>query len=604
MRRLRASADLLAGQAAATEPDFLALGGDLSALFQSATELAQAVDGTTTRLHTGLTAHRIGGADGLVAAALQAFHDGVQEAARELEQLTAMTEGLSAMEPQLARIARVGALLQTISVVFAVESSRTAECQQAFGSFVDEIRGLSRRITTVENAISGELGRAQGEELAGLRELEAELGAMRELAHQLEQTSADAAGKVQDGVNRTVGLMAATRERSAQIRRHTEEAVYQVQFGDITRQKIEHVVTVVREAAQGLVAGRTDFGRAAAATDALLAIQVAQLQAVGEEVETARRQLEQSFVRIAGATAEFVDPLQQQGGGESSRLQSLATDFDRLLELERKGRDLRRRASATAGHAFASAERLARQMQDVQSINREMHLLALNAIVKTAALGGAGATLEVLSMQVHSLYLEAESVLGGIGEQAGRLHQRGAAGAASAAGAETGGGAQLRLEEGVGQVRLAYEDFDRAVAESTERVGGQRARLAEAEARLGTLRTLVGQLQAQAAELAAVRAVLAPWCGSAARASSLDTAEVDARYTMQSQREIHRRIVGQESRVAPGLPPQPRPPVAGAQSPALSAQAPGRTADSAGNPTRSGAGSTSPDSFGDNVELF
>lgn len=601
---------MLAGQAAATEPDFLALGGDLSALFQSATELAQGIEGTTTRLHTSLTAHRIGGADGLVAAALQAFHDGVREAARELAQLTAMTEGLSAMEPQLARIARVGALLQTIAVGFAVESSRTAECQQAFGSFVDEIRGLSRRITTVENAISGELGRAQGEELAGLRELDTELGAMRELSHQLEQTSADAAGKVQDGVNRTVELMEATRERSSEIRRYTEDAVYQVQFGDITRQKIEHIVTVLREAAEGLVAGRMDLGRAAAEADGILAIQEAQLQAVGEEVATAQRQLEQSFARIAGATAEFVAPLQQQRGGESTRLQGLKTDFERLLELERKGRDLRSRASATAGHAFASAERLARQMQDVQSINREMHLLALNAIVKTAALGGAGATLEVLSMQVHGLYLEAESVLAGIGQQAGRLHQRDAASAACAGGARNEGGAQLRLEEGVGQVRLAYEDFDRAVAESTERVGGQSARLAEAESRLGALRTLVEHLRGQAAELGAVRAMLAPWRCRAEGGSAHGVAELDDRYTMQSQRDIHRRIAGGEAVGKAALARSlERPlPVTAAAAPALvslSAQARVRSVDPADtNTPRGPEANPPPSSFGDNVELF
>ena len=69
-KELNDCADALGGHAATTEPEFLALGGDLRTLYEVATALAQAVDEATARLHTDLTANRIAGADGAVAQAL------------------------------------------------------------------------------------------------------------------------------------------------------------------------------------------------------------------------------------------------------------------------------------------------------------------------------------------------------------------------------------------------------------------------------------------------------------------------------------------------------------------------------------------------------
>ena len=612
--RLRLCAEALAGRVAVTEPDFFALGGDLRTLFESATELAQKVDETTARLHASLSSHRIGGEDGLVAVALRSIHAGVQDVDQELTVLKTIMTGLSAMHPQLARINRIGVLLQSAAVGFAVESARTAECQQAFGSFVDEIRGLARRITTIEEKVGGELTRARNEETQRFRELEAELGTMRELARQLEQTSEHAANEVQLGFDRTVALMDAARQRSARLRQHTEAAVYHVQFGDITRQKNEHIVTALQEVAATLQGKGKHSGIRKVATEAdqTLAIQVGQMEVVGEELASARQQLEQSFAQIAGATAEFVALLQdrEQAGasGESDRLRTLKADFDRLLELDEKGRSLRRRAAETAGHAYATAERLAAQMQEVQAINREMHLLALNAIVKTAALGHSGRTLEVLSMQVHELFREASGVVAGITEQTERLQKRDPQ-TADATGTAREDDVKLRLEDGVHQVRQAFEEFEQVVAEAIQRAGGQNDRLAEATNRLGALRAFTEHLQSLARDLGEVRAGLAPWCRQRSPTESLQEADLAARYTMQSEREVHLRIAAGHAAADTGgaalSPPEVAPVAVVAGRPAgVTAQEPPAPADTVPMTTAPTDGKDAGASLGDNVELF
>ena len=555
--RLETCASTLATRTAETEPDFLALGGDLRSLYEAASELAQVIDETTARLHSVLTSYHFTGADGLVAATLGAVHAGVRSVDREVNLLTTMMAGLAAMDPQLVRIQRICLFLQSTAVGFAVESTRTTACQQAFGSFVDEIRGLARRIATVEGKVGKELIGARNEETARVKELQLGLGAMRDLAGQLERTSARAAGEVQNGLDRIVSIMNVTRQNSVTLRQFAEEAVYHVQFGDITRQKNEHIVAALREVAGAL--RRAKRGKqvrvAALAADQTLAIQIGQMDVVCDELASAQQQLAQAFAQIARTAAEFVAPLREHhaagSNGKAQQIGVLKSDFDQLLELDGRSRDLRRRATETADHAFTTAERLAVQMQEVQSINRDMHLLALNAAIKTAALGSSGATLEVLSMQVHELYREADAAVTEVVTLADRLRKRDAQ-TADTSGQAPESGAKHRLEEGVQQVRKTFQDFDQLTATALERAGCQSGWLAAATTKLGALQAFAEQLRGLAGELREMRAILTPLCRLQKRDKAVVDAEVENRYTMQGERDVHRRIAAEQAAAQEG----------------------------------------------------
>ena len=596
-------ANALGGHAAATEPEFLALGGDLRTLYELATALAQAVDEATARLHTDLTANRIAGADGAVAQALESVNGSIASIDGMLARLRTMTDGLQSMKPQMDRIGRVGILLQSVAVGFAVESSRTKECQQAFGSFVDEIRGLSKRTREIENRISEELDLASNKETAALRNLEQELTSLRELSRQLELTSSRTATEVQDRMNDIVAAMAAMRECSQLIQHHTEDAVFHMQFGDIVRQKIEHTVDAIREAASEL-SSRQPPVRSAASAHRTLAVQGGQLEMVETELATAQRQLGQAFSRISESSASLVAPAHQSEHGGPVGLKTLLEDLEQLQQLVTQGSQLRHRAGESGGQAFATAERIASQIREVQSINREMHLLALNAIVKTAALGSTGATLGVLSMQVHALYLDADAAVREIDTLAQQLTGAQQQGEIAAVTGKQAGSDLLGILE---QVRRAAGDYQATTNSLAERVVLNREQLDKATVRLGTLDTFSHQLCSLRERLGTVTSALGSRFGQAlAQAQRANAPTDDARYTMQSEREVHQRIGGTlatapaatAAAATPARPPQPS--VAPAE-PAKGVPAASDTPP-ASSPTPPPPAETS--SLGDNVELF
>ncbi len=595
---LRGYAAALAGHAAATEPEFLALGGELRHLYEQSTDLTKAVDEATGRLHSCLTANRIEGADGGVARTLRAVEGSIAAIDDMLGRLRTMTAGLVGMKPHIDQIGRVGVLLHSVAIGFAVESSRTTECQQTFGSFVDEIHGLSRRTREVEARITAELDRATAEENAALQSLEQELSSLRELSRALELTSSRTAAEIQSRLDDSVSAMAAMRECSLLIQRHTEDAVFHMQFGDIVRQKIEHTVETLQETAGALqTRGRPPF-HAAAAAHLALAVLSAQLALTEEELATARGQLTQAFSRIAESSATLLAPGRQRGPAAPDGaigLGPLITDLEQLHQLAAHGEQLRQRADESGRQAFATAERITAQIGEVQSINREMHLLALNAIVKTAALGAAGATLEVLSMQVHTLYVAADTAVDSIGTLARQLtdaqtHAESRAGAAAPAG----------LSEVVQQVRAAAEEYTTSTQALATRADDSRGQLERARARLESLDRFARELRDLREHLDTAGAALAKHFGPALAQAQQPTASLgETRYTMQSERDIHHRIGGTPvAAVAPDTPAR-----------AATPTEPGReTAKAEPGPSDTSAASTptaaEPQPLGDNVELF
>lgn len=603
-RELQACADSLARHAAATEPGFLALGNDLQSLYRAATELTRTLEESNTRLHRELAAQRLSGTDGVVAATLAEVRTGVQAVEALLARSRAITTDLAAMRPQLDVVNRVGVLLQSVAVGFAVESARDKESQVAFGSFVEEIRGLSRRITEVEGRIGEQLAGACDAENSALSLIATELADLSGLAQQLTETSARAAADVQSRLNDIVAAVESMRDRSLRIRQHTEEAVFHMQFGDIVRQKIEHMVEAIGTAAEVLAGGGAARRGELPGVVRSLAVQVAQLEAVERELATAEQQLEHSFSQIAEAATALGDSPE---GAATSRagvveLRGLLADFDRLRELVVMEQRLREQSFVSGQEAFATAARIAGQMKEVETINREMHLLALNAIVMTAALGEAGATLEVLSMQVHDLYRGADEAVGTIGSEAERLvNHRQSADSADLAKLE----ADRTLVEVVGKVVAGVAEYERTVERIGARVADSNALLEAARGRLARLGEFAQHIRDWREILGAVRGRLEAMLGSAALAAAGEEAASAERYTMESEREIHRRVATGTAAAAapgPGFRAAAGQVAKGPASPDTTQALRARADSEIGSPLS--AESKDAHSLGDNVELF
>lgn len=607
-QRLTAFADALAERNARTEADFLALGGCLRKLHAAAAALLRDVEQCVGGFRGTLAEVRVAGPDGVAAAALRELHEGLAEAGRLLTAQQQVGEELMRLEKGMHDIGRVGVILRTAVVGFSVESTRTTDCQAAFGAFVGELRGLSGRISGMIDQMGEHLEATRSVHEAEMRAMVAGLAHLQELSAPMRSSADAAAQATQQAIDSAAAALAQAAELSKQLAAATEEAVFHIQFGDIVRQKIEHIVSAFRQAA-GSVAGSATaagFRREAATAAQTAAVQAAQLELIREEVAGAHRRLGASFESIAAqcdALAGSLAGWRAEGPADpgQGRRKQLEAELLRLDQLLGESRKLQQDARAIASDIARASVRLSGHIGEIKTVNSDMHLQALNAIVKTAVLGDAGATLEVLSMEVDRLYQISSREVTTIITSLEAVAHHGAACTEDRGSAPTTTGG---LRGGVELIAAAIAEVERTAGAAAQRIDEQQGALAEGTAHLQFLAVLADNMEGEIASTSALGAELEKWSAGAVA----DTARAlgGDEYTMHSEREIHARITQRApEKAAPETGPDAGPEFFNTPAPAVAAQvASAATEDKTEIAVLPAPAEPKGHGLGDNVDLF
>ncbi|MBE7504128.1 MAG: hypothetical protein HS113_28350 [Verrucomicrobiales bacterium] len=596
-RRLEQFAGAFAASHAQTDHEFVGMGQALRQLHRTAQALATLVREQLAALRDTLHTSRLGGTDGLAARSLHDLQEGLTAAATDLTNLLSVADDLRRLRGDVARIRRVAMFVRTSALGFAVESVRTRESQAQFDSLVGALRGLADRITELADAMETNARQAQSAHETQWRSLSTAHASLAMLARELATAADLSATAAQTLLDHLLEALHHAEARMGQITRRADEAVYYLQFGDIVRQKTEHIGAALREAAGRLrtAARKRDFRARATAVDQSLAVQIAQLDAIQQEVQTAQAKLGHAFHGLREDTAalqSLLDPWHEHPADSpagTDPLQAFKSDWQHLERLQHRGHELRIGASQTAQQAIAVSSRLSGHLAEVKAVNTEIHFQALNAIVRTASLDQQGATLSVLSMHLDWLYREADALVRAIVGTVETILAK--ASQASTSRAATAGLAPAPasldgLDAALAACRQTSLEAHRLMAE-------QQAALEGSQGFLGYLEAQTPTLEQQIAELVAFRHLLAPWVEGSTASSPASTGSTPDRYTMRSERDIHDRVHRQVTGTRPQDPSPPEPPPPNTPPPP-SAPTPATNAVSASDPAALGA----------NVELF
>ncbi len=541
------------------EADFLRLGEGLTALHRGAADLGRVASGLISAVHKTLQQSRLAGENGLVTTTLRELHDNLGVSQQRLKTLAAMSATLGQLRQQGHGVGRMALLLKSSGCNFAVESARSLECQQAFGDFVPSLRQLADQMGTLGEKITNEAQRTQTEQEQLVRSITVSLDELQQLARQSTAAVATASEHIQGMMDSSASVVDQAHQRAETIRRHSEEAAYFIQFGDIVRQKLEHVVDAL---ASGIKA-RNNTSQTVA-LDRLIAIQAGQLDAIRTEVVTARDKLALAFNGLASETAQLVEDIfalaqNKNSGGEtpddSNRLQNLSAEILQLQGLHARGDELGIQSQRMTQRAAEASEKLTEHLGEVNTLNFELRIQALNAIVKTARLGSDGVTLGVLSAHVHEVSHDSGTSVAEILKLLDRLRAGtsllGEGSQPTVAENETG---ESALERGLHDFAALHQKFQQTSDEATLLATRQGEILAEASANLDFLAAFDVRVTATLEELQTARTSLKPHLSPGEAGAAPETELLDA-YTMESEREIHRRVVGKSELVSvPALP--------------------------------------------------
>jgi len=218
--------------------------------------------------------------------------------------------------------------------------------------------------------------------------------------HQLATVGAEQLAKRYDSVSRSIG-----------------EVITSLQFHDITRQQIEHVQQALDDLANKLEiqGSRMQRFRRGIWVNILTwaevcRLQKAQLVCAGDELICATKRIIDNLRGVAHNVSEMTTETQtlmgSTGEAEGSILEGIEHGFSSLSEALTDHDKASSELSDTTRSVGSALEQMSAFAADIEAIGLKIKLVSLNAIVKAAQIGDAGASLAVLAEGIHGLSIE------------------------------------------------------------------------------------------------------------------------------------------------------------------------------------------------------
>jgi hypothetical protein len=334
---------------------------------------------------------------------------------------------------------------------------------------------------------------------------------------------------------------------SEQAAHEVSETMVALQAHDATRQALEHAVSGLKDLDRNLATASADSaGIQAVAAEVMEAcrLHAAQIQGARERLVQALAGIRQHLgslaarvARLAAQTSPLAEP------GEASPLERVQRGVEQAAAVLREHLELEGRTREAMGRVAGAVSEITAHLKDIDRIGFDVKIIALNALVETARSGRGGEVLAVLAQAIGGLAVEVarrtdevSQTLAEITGSANALSSR-ATGAAAAEGAAI----QESLARLLDRFGHRHQELRSGVQVLDQ---GSKALRQEAD---GIAGRLLVQIDA-ARRLADVERGLMALAEDASR--ELSEGAVPARgeshgaydrYTMDAEREIHRR---------------------------------------------------------------
>ncbi|MBN2524932.1 MAG: methyl-accepting chemotaxis protein [Deltaproteobacteria bacterium] len=387
---------------AEAEDKFVSLGTGLQELFTNSSEMTNAAERSLNTVSQDNNISLI--ISGISNQILTRFSQAQVNDQKILEHATRTSELIKDLINTTPEIRQIDKELWILGSNMAIQSSWNIHTEKMFGEYSEELKQFSKSIKAVflefQNDLNGMYESIQKLQFS----IRSETQRLEDLivrsqrnvldaTQQLEQLLADSAKKIQF-----------VREQSRIIADKVAHVVTSIQFNDITRQQIEHVIEALKEIHGNEKA--FDVYRC-------MRIQSAQLNQVASTLHTARETISASFtdiIRTGEATANQYQAYEivEHGDSPFSKIKGALSELDELLKLSAT---LREQTFESMQIASIASDRLASHLDKISEITGELNLQAINALVMSRNIGDGGASLVALSKEVHSLSKESTTTV-------------------------------------------------------------------------------------------------------------------------------------------------------------------------------------------------
>jgi len=534
-----------------TEQGFLSIGGKLAEFMQTVSVISSELTGLADAEHGQRASQAL-------RRALDRCTDMRSSLGNGDGGLAGMRHEIGFLKRTLSGFQETVSAFRTLGFLTRIETARLGSTGADFSDLAEDVSLLAGHINSkVESAL------AMADSLIPPIE-----GAMREI-------SVIEVGQTKDLpalISRTLAGLSSFRDVQEKARESSDRLVIEygaisdafkrlivsIQFHDITRQQVEHVVEMLQRLSSESRGVDGSISSHPRGTSAVLALQSAQLADADKKFTASVESVERNLEGIARHILQMADESQALSGlrenGKGSFFLPLEQDCSAILTSLGRTANAEVATRATRKGLAETIGRMREPIQEIQQIEYRMRIMALNARISASHLGDIGSALDVIAGSVQQLAFEcnerSECVVGSLSsmsEAATRSHDEGGPDPASAP--ENGDGY-------VDELRLAVADLHSATERSSTLISQIAARGDRLAGDLSAARKSfsVGTIFAEA--VARARGSIeeigektqCEWPRDESEKLEPGLADFMSHYTMQAELDVHENV----TRVATG----------------------------------------------------
>ena len=480
----------------------------------------------------------------------------------DLKNVKTSMEYLDRLHKSLHTLKSISKTLGIVSLNIAVESSRSEKSEETFSFFVEEINNLSDRVNFISRDIIND------SKASKIKQQDIWTHVI-DRGKQLQKITSTADEMIEGNVNKIKQLFETSRVKlekstsySQEISNHIGEIIESIQFEDITRQQIEHVIDAIQDTKNQydeeffLEDGRTIGPEILTQIYSFINIQSAQIEQVISEIRDAHNKILKAFNEISDLidllveiTSVFSSKKHMEQEKEAS-FEELFSDFANLDKVLEQGHSLSDKIDEAMLRSTEIALQLSSHVNKVEEISLDLHIKAINAIIMSNQLGSKGITLSVLAKTVtyvskesNEFVTEVVEIINSITKLTEDLSK---AQESEKVKDKLGDGKEILLTPVLDEISKIYKNFQENSSLTFKKSTSIKNTLSMAISELSFLDEMAVQLDSCLGDINLTVQLLEPHVNrSYLNEMNLNT--ISDKYTMKVERDIHNKTFEKES---------------------------------------------------------
>jgi methyl-accepting chemotaxis protein len=408
-----------------TENEFLAIGHDLQIFYKSAGDITGLTRIVTETVSDKVLKNSINDLNILLSRIQEYLSNSSSDMSQGGVSLSEILKVLDKALDELSGFKRIVKHLRMLGISTRIETARLSYDDAGFIALAENVEKLSAIINDKSANIkhkAEELIRVVKETISSIINLEAK---------QRQQTSLilNDINENLNSLNEKYGHCSEKADiiesKASLISQNISHIVSSIQFHDITRQQIEHVVQALNSLgeriSESVISPSDDHQSKLVYTHNLCVLQSMQLKHTKDElfnaVEAIIKSLDGVRINVSDVIAEAQNILSDNSEFNGANIiEDLEKGFSGISSSLNKSSEIRGELTNSMQSANNTIRNLSEYIGEIDEIGSEIELIALNSSVKAAHTGSEGAALGVLAESIQRLSSESKDTTKSVSE--------------------------------------------------------------------------------------------------------------------------------------------------------------------------------------------